>query len=111
MAVINRIAEFYEEMKTWRRHIHSKPEVGFECFQTADFIKEMLVEFGVDEIHEGWAKTGVVAIINGKGEGGNIALRADMDALPMDEKTEPLITTDASVTLCIKAIMISSFIP
>ena len=87
MAVINRIAEFYEEMKTWRRHIHSKPEVGFECFQTADFIKEMLVDFGVDEIHEGWAKTGVVAIINGKGEGGNIALRADMDALPMDEKT------------------------
>ena len=87
MAVINRIAEFYEEMKTWRRHIHSNPEVGFECFQTADFIKKQLLEFGVDEIHEGWAKTGVVAIINGKGEGGSIALRADMDALPMDEKT------------------------
>ena len=52
MAVINRIAEFYEEMKTWRRHIHSNPEVGFECFQTADFIKKQLLEFGVVEIHE-----------------------------------------------------------
>ena len=69
MPVINRIAEFYEEMKIWRRHIHSNPEVGFECFKTADFIKKRLLEFGVDEIHEGWAKTGVVAIINGKGKG------------------------------------------
>lgn len=87
MAVINRIAGFADEMKTWRRHIHMNPELGLECHQTAAFVVEKLREFGVDEIHEGLAATGVVAIIEGKGKGPVTGLRADMDALPMDEET------------------------
>jgi hippurate hydrolase len=87
MPVINRIAEFSDDMKTWRRHIHANPELELECPETAAFVVERLREFGVDEIHEGWAQTGVVAIINGQGTGPTIGLRADMDALPMDEET------------------------
>ncbi|MFK5996677.1 MAG: M20 aminoacylase family protein [Rhodobacterales bacterium] len=87
MPVINSIADNFEEMAKWRQHIHANPELGFECHETAKFVVERLKEFGVDEISEGWAKTGVVAVINGKGEGGTIGLRADMDALPMPEMT------------------------
>ena len=87
MPVINSIANNFEEMAAWRRHIHANPELGFDCHETAKFVVERLKEFGVDDISEGWAKTGVVAVINGKGEGGTIGLRADMDALPMPEKT------------------------
>jgi amidohydrolase len=87
MPVINRIAAFSEEMKGWRRHLHAHPELGFECHQTAAFIAARLGEMGVDEIHQGIAKTGIVAIINGVGEGPTIGLRADMDALPMIEAT------------------------
>ncbi|PIB25949.1 amidohydrolase [Amylibacter kogurei] len=87
MPVINRIADYFDEMKGWRQHIHTNPEVGFECHETAAFVADRLREFGVDDISTGWAKTGVVAVINGKGDGGTIALRADMDALPMPEET------------------------
>ena len=87
MPVINSIANNFEEMAGWRQHIHANPELGFECHETAKFVVERLKEFGVDDISEGWAKTGVVAVINGKGDGGTIGLRADMDALPMPEKT------------------------
>jgi hippurate hydrolase len=87
MPVINRIADFAEDMTAWRRHLHMHPELQFECHQTAKFVVENLRAFGVDEIHEGIAKTGVVAIINGKSEGRTIGLRADMDALPMQEET------------------------
>lgn len=86
MPVINRIAEFYNDMAAWRQHIHQNPELGFDCFKTAEFIVARLKEFGIDEVTEGWAKTGVVAVINGKGAGGTIGLRADMDALPMTEE-------------------------
>lgn len=85
MPVINRIAAYDEDMKAWRRHLHMHPELAFDCFETAAFVKERLQEFGVDEIHGGIAKTGIVAIINGKGEGPTIGLRADMDALPILE--------------------------
>jgi len=87
MPVINSIANSFDEMSAWRQQIHSNPELGFECHQTAKFVVERLKEFGVDDISTGWAKTGVVAVINGKGEGGTIGLRADMDALPMPEMT------------------------
>ncbi len=87
MPIVNRIADYAEEMKTWRRHLHAHPELEFDCVETAAFVVERLKEFGVDEIHEGIAKTGVVAIINGEGDGETIGLRADMDALPMDEIT------------------------
>ncbi|WP_439110412.1 M20 aminoacylase family protein [Lentibacter sp.] len=87
MAVINRIAGFAEEMAGWRRHIHMHPELELDCHETAAFVVERLREFGVDEIHEGIARTGVVAIINGTGDGPCTGLRADMDALPMQEET------------------------
>ncbi len=89
MPVINRIAEFHDDMKEWRRHLHARPELGFDCHETAAFVVERLREFGVDEIHEGIAKTGIVAIINGSGgEGPTIGLRADMDALPIEEAVD-----------------------
>ncbi|MCV2891712.1 M20 aminoacylase family protein [Lentibacter sp. XHP0401] len=87
MPVINRIAGLAEEMKTWRRHIHMNPELGRDCHETAAFVVERLKEFGITEISTGWAESGVVAIIEGQGEGPVIGLRADMDALPMDEIT------------------------
>lgn len=87
MPVNNRIADFANDMQDWRRHLHQHPELGFECHETAAFVAEKLREFGVDEIHEGIATTGLVAIINGQGEGPTIGLRADMDALPMPEET------------------------
>ena len=92
MPVVNRIADYAEDMKTWRRHLHTMPELMFDCHKTAGFVAERLREFGVDEIHEGIATTGIVAIINGQGEtgqgeGATIGLRADMDALPMAEMT------------------------
>ncbi len=87
MPVLNRIAAYAEEMKGWRRHLHARPELRFDCHETAAFIVERLREFGVDEIHQGIAQSGVVAIINGRGEGPTIGLRADMDALPIEELT------------------------
>jgi len=85
MPIINRIAEFHDDMKEWRQHLHANPELGFDCFETAAFVKARLKEFGVDEIHDGIAQTGIVAIINGQGDGPTIGLRADMDALPIKE--------------------------
>ncbi len=87
MPVVNRIADYADEMKTWRRHLHAHPELEFDCHETAAFVAARLKEFGVDEIHTGIATSGVVAIINGQGDGPTIGLRADMDALPMDEIT------------------------
>jgi len=87
MPVLNRIAAYAEEMKTWRRHLHAHPELGFDCHDTAAFITARLRDFGVDEIHEGIAKSGIVAIIEGQGNGPTIGLRADMDALPITEIT------------------------
>lgn len=87
MAVLNRIAEFAEEMKTWRHHLHQIPELGFECHETAAFVADKLKSFGISEIHTGIATSGIVAIIDGQGEGPTIALQADMDALPIVEST------------------------
>lgn len=87
MPVLNRIASFADDMTAWRRYLHQHPELGFACHETAKFIAEKLREFGVDEIHEGIGKTGIVAIIEGRGHGPVIGLRADMDALPMFEAT------------------------
>ena len=63
MAVINRIAGFAEEMAGWRRHLHQHPELELECHKTAAYVVERLREFGISEIHEGIAESGVVAII------------------------------------------------
>ncbi|WP_370401628.1 M20 aminoacylase family protein [Sulfitobacter sp. JB4-11] len=87
MPVINRIADFSADMAAWRQHLHTIPELGLECHQTAAFVADRLREFGVDELHEGVAQTGIVAIIEGRGDGPTIGLRADMDALPIEEET------------------------
>ena len=89
MPVINRIAGFAEEMAAWRRHLHQTPELRFDCHKTAAFVVERLREFGITEIHEGIATSGVVAMIDGQGPGDVIGLRADMDALPMEETGTP----------------------
>ncbi len=87
MPILNRVAEFADDMARWRRHLHANPELGFDCHDTAAFVVERLREFGVDEVHTGIATSGVVAIINGQGEGPTMGLRADMDALPILEAT------------------------
>jgi hippurate hydrolase len=87
MPVINRVAEWQDELAGWRRSLHERPELGFEEVETSRFVAERLREFGVDEVHTGLAKTGVVGVVRGRGAGGSIGLRADMDALPMAEET------------------------
>jgi hippurate hydrolase len=87
MPVINRIAAYEDDMKTWRQWMHRNPELQFDCHNTAAFVVERLKEFGITDIHEGIAESGVVAIIEGTGEGPTIGLRADMDALPILEAT------------------------
>jgi amidohydrolase len=90
MPVINRVAEFSEEITGWRRHIHENPELGYEEHKTAAFVADKLKEFGVDELITGMGKTGVVAVIKGRktGSGKVIGIRADMDALPIHEATD-----------------------
>ena len=87
MPIVNRIAEFSEDMKTWRRHLHQNPELGFDCHKTAAFVMARLREFGINEIYDGIAQSGVVALIHGRAPGPVIGLRADMDALPIQEAT------------------------
>ncbi|MBE2278558.1 MAG: amidohydrolase [Rhodobacteraceae bacterium] len=87
MPVLNRVASFAGEMKAWRRHLHQYPELAFDCAETASWIVERLREIGVDEIHQGIAQTGLVALIHGRAPGPVIGLRADMDALPIEEIT------------------------
>jgi hippurate hydrolase len=86
MPIINRIADFKSEMAEWRRHIHAHPETAFEEHQTADFVAAKLTDFGI-EIDRGLARTGVVGTLKGNhGDGPAIGLRADMDALDIEEK-------------------------
>ncbi|MEO0765141.1 MAG: M20 aminoacylase family protein [Pseudomonadota bacterium] len=87
MAIINRIGDLGPEMAAWRQHLHTIPELSFDCPKTSAFIKERLEEIGVDAIHDGIAQTGIVAIIEGAGSGPTIGLRADFDALPITEET------------------------
>ncbi len=87
MPIVNRIADYAADMTAWRQHLHKNPELGLDCVKTAAFVAERLREFGVDELHEGIAQTGIVAIINGQENGPTIGLRADMDALPITEET------------------------
>ncbi|RWR26842.1 amidohydrolase [Sinirhodobacter populi] len=87
MPVINRIAAFAPEMTAWRHWLHRHPELEFDLPQTAAFVARKLREFGVDEIHEGIATSGIVALIHGRGPGPVIGLRSDMDALPLAETT------------------------
>ncbi|MCB8882371.1 amidohydrolase [Acidisoma cellulosilytica] len=89
MPIINRIADFHEDMTAWRRDLHAHPELGFDLPRTSAVVAERLREFGVDEVVTGIAQTGVVGVIRGRnaGNGRAIGLRADMDALPIPEET------------------------
>jgi hippurate hydrolase len=86
--IVNRIAEYQDELTAWRRHLHERPELGFEERETAAFVAEKLRSFGCDEVHTGIGRTGVVAVIRGGASGRSIGLRADMDALPIEEATD-----------------------
>ena len=86
MPIINRIADYQDELTEWRRYLHKNPELGFEEFKTSDFVANKLEGMGLS-VHRGLAGTGVVATLSsGDGSGKAIALRADMDALPLQEK-------------------------
>jgi len=89
MPVKNRFAEMHDEITGWRRHIHANPELQFDVHETAAFVVDRLNEFGITDITTGIGQTGVVATIKGKTDtaGKVIGLRADMDALPIQEAT------------------------
>jgi amidohydrolase len=79
--------DIHNEIIHFRRHIHANPELSFHEYETAKFVQTQLTAMGI-EYQAGVAGTGVVGIIRGKGEGKVIALRADMDALPILEQNE-----------------------
>jgi amidohydrolase len=98
MPVINRIAEFQDEIVGWRRDFHAHPELQYDVHRTAGKVAELLRSFGADDVVEGIGRTGVVGVIKGRngGEGKVIGLRADMDALPINERTgRPYASTTA----------------
>ncbi|MEN9538004.1 MAG: hypothetical protein RLZZ126_239 [Pseudomonadota bacterium] len=84
------IAQFHPELTAFRRDLHAHPELGFEEVYTANRVAEGLKVCGVDEVHTGIGKTGVVAVVRGKthASGRMLGLRADMDALPLTEHNE-----------------------
>ena len=89
MPVKNRFAELQKEIAEWRQNIHQYPEILFETQRTSALVKDKLIEFGCNQVIDGIGKTGVVGVINGKTNrtGKVIGLRADMDALPINEET------------------------
>src|SRR6201997_1178222 len=92
MPIVNRVADLQPDIQAWRRDIHENPELLYDVHRTAAFVADRLREFGCDEVATGLGKTGVVGVIKGKKQGGRgeikvIGLRADMDALPIQEST------------------------
>jgi len=103
MPTIFRFADFHDEITAWRRDLHANPELMYDVHRTAGIVAEKLKEFGCDEVVEGLGRTGVVGIIKGnKGEGRSIGLRADMDALPIQEVRDlpHKSTTDGKMHAC-----------
>ncbi|MCP4620177.1 MAG: amidohydrolase [Bradyrhizobium sp.] len=92
MPIVNRVADLQPDIEAWRRDIHQHPELLYDVHRTAAFVADRLREFGCDEVVTGIGRTGVVGVIKGKKPAGNgdlnvIGLRADMDALPIEEET------------------------
>src|SRR4030081_663666 len=91
MPILNRLSDLHAEITAWRRDIHAHPELQYDVQRPAATVAEKLTAFGCDEVVSGIGRTGVVGVIRGQKAGsGNrkvIGLRADMDALPMDEET------------------------
>ncbi len=89
MPVVNRFADFQDDIVAWRHEFHRHPEILYDVQRTAASVADKLRAFGVDEVTTGIGRTGVVGVIRGRGNGGGrvIGLRADMDALPIREAT------------------------
>ncbi|AUC98006.1 amidohydrolase [Bradyrhizobium sp. SK17] len=87
MPTIERIDSFADELTAIRRDLHAHPEIGFEEVRTSGIVADKLASWGI-EVHRGLGGTGVVGVLKGKGSSSKkIGLRADMDALPMEENT------------------------
>ncbi len=87
MPTIDRIDGYADELTAIRRDLHAHPEIGFEEVRTSGIVADKLTQWGI-EVHRGLGGTGVIGVLKGKGNGGKrIGLRADMDALPMEENT------------------------
>ncbi|MBS4054087.1 MAG: amidohydrolase [Thermaerobacter sp.] len=87
MDILKEVAGIEEEIILWRRHLHAHPELGYEEHETAAFVSEKLRSFGL-EVQEGVGGVSVVGVLRGAKPGRCVALRADMDALPIQEETE-----------------------
>ena len=90
MPVVNRVADLHPDITAWRRDLHMHPELMYDVHRTAGAVAEKLKAFGCDEVVTGLGRTGVVGVIRGrKGQSGKaIGLRADMDALPIEEAND-----------------------
>jgi amidohydrolase len=88
MPIVNRVADLHAEITTWRRDIHAHPELRYDVHRTAGLVAEKLKSFGCDEVVPGIGQTGVVGVIRGHKAGKVVGLRADMDALPIEEETD-----------------------
>jgi amidohydrolase len=88
MPIVNRVADLHNEIAGWRRDIHAHPELQFDVHRTAGAVADLLKSFGCDEVVPGIGRTGVVGVIRGRKPGKKVVgLRADMDALPLEEET------------------------
>jgi len=89
MPIINRLADFHDDITAWRHDFHQHPELLYDVERTAAVVADRLRSFGLDEVVTGIGRTGVVGVIRGRGDanGKVIGLRADMDALPIREAT------------------------
>ena len=96
MPIKNRFAELYPTIVKWRHDFHRNPELQYELPKTAAKVADLLRSFGCDEVVEGVGKTGVVGVIHGQVDTSRrvIGLRADMDALPIDEKSDVLYKSE-----------------
>jgi len=87
MSTIANNSDLHEQMVTWRHHLHQHPELSFKEKMTSDYIASVLQSHDI-EIHRGLAVTGIIATVHGQRDGNVIGLRADMDALPIQELNE-----------------------
>ncbi|HEX3505632.1 MAG TPA: M20 aminoacylase family protein [Xanthobacteraceae bacterium] len=89
MPIVNRVADLHNDIIGWRRDFHAHPELQFDVHRTAGAVADLLRSFGCDDVVPGIGRTGVVGVIRGRKAGSKkvIGLRADMDALPLEEET------------------------
>ena len=91
--------QVHEEVIRWRRDLHRIPEIGFDLFETSQYVRDRLDEMAVP--YRTAAKTGIVALIEGDNPGPTLVLRADMDALPIAEETGlPFASTNGNMHAC-----------